>query len=390
MNAIITYRPNSQKTSGLIRSLLTPEILRDICARVTGQTKYSLIEQNDTYNRGRLLWVDYSGIRNYVTFSEARIDGRNSSLQSVPTAINLFYADSNPNKKLYYYFLPHIGNLFTEYHLLYYRLLATAGVEFLNIRDYFHGSIFPYTNVDEIISDRNTNSSSNGGNNSSFVTKTKEKVQLYAKTYGASKYESTIIGVALSKVTDRPIDVFAVSEQDLLDLPSSSMATFSLLGNISTYRTSLHLNPNTPETAETTKLRSAAYLYNLLGRLGMKKCALCGCEVPEIIQGAHIWGVSNIRNSMRLDDGQRYHHATSGHNGLWLCHNHHKLFDSNIIVISPDGYYMVKDSLPKVQESFVRDTMLNSRVGLEVLSDDFRYYLSERNTGIDFNHYITV
>lgn len=157
MTAKIIYRPNAQKTPGLFDSLLNYEIFRDICVRVTGQESFEVIRDTSTYNKGRLICVIYNGVTNYISLSENDIKGRNSSLQSVPTAINLFYAEANPNKRLFYYFMPHIGNAFTDYHLFIYKLLITAGVVFLNMADYYPEIVLPYTNIDDLIADRRDN-----------------------------------------------------------------------------------------------------------------------------------------------------------------------------------------------------------------------------------------
>ncbi|MBO4720649.1 MAG: hypothetical protein J5658_12355, partial [Prevotella sp.] len=182
MEAIITYRPDAQKTLGLFDIVLTREVLLDICQLVTGQSRFRVVKDRSTYNRGRLLLVEYEGFINYVSLSEASIDGRNSSLQSVPTAINMFYADQRQNTRLCYYFIPHIGNAFTDYHLFVYRLLMTAGVYFLNIGSYYQQSVLPYRNIDDLIIDRRENQTSNSSNNSSYVSKTSDKIQIYAKT----------------------------------------------------------------------------------------------------------------------------------------------------------------------------------------------------------------
>lgn len=154
MEAIITYRPDAQKTPGLYDRILTHEILKDICVRVTGQDRFSVIRDTSTYNRGRLVIIEYGGIKNFVSLSEVLVEGRNQSVQSIPTAINLYYADSNSNKKLYYYFMPHRGNYFTDYHLFYFRLLKTAGVVFLNILRYYPADINAFESIDELIDER--------------------------------------------------------------------------------------------------------------------------------------------------------------------------------------------------------------------------------------------
>ena len=387
MEAIITYRPDAQKTSGLFDRILTNEVLLDICLRVTGQSRFRVVKDRSTYNRGRLVFLEYGGIVNYISLSEANIGGRNSSLQSVPTAINMFYADQRQNKRLCYYFIPHVGNAFTDYHLFIYRLLMTAGIDFLNIGDYYQQHVLPYRNVDDLIIDRRENQTSNSSNNSSYVSKTSDKIQIYAKTFGASKYESTLLAIAISHIADRPIDLFNICEQDLTKLPQASLNTIEGLGNISMHYTSLFLDKREYlQQSDRSELRSASYTFNLFNRLGAKKCALCGCEIPEIIQGAHIWGVAQISRTPGLDDDTKFNHAVSGHNGLWLCQNHHKLFDSNIILLDNDGFVRLKDNLVTDNVAFIRSTTFRTSVDARFLSSEFKDYLAKRNETLDLEH----
>ncbi len=387
MEATITYRPDAQKTPGLFDRILTREVLTDICLLVTGQNNYRLVKDRSTYNRGRLLFVEYNGIINYVSLSEASIEGRNSSLQSVPTAINMYYADPRINKRICYYFISHIGNAFTDYHLFIYRLLLTAGVDLINIDRYYHETLTPYRNIDDLIVDRRDNQTSNSSNNSSYVSKSSEKIQIFAKTFGASKYESTLLAVAISQIADRPVDLFNICEQDLKSLPKSSLRTINSLGNISIHDTSLFLDKRAYLDSGKTVLRSASYLYNLFSRLGSKRCALCDCEIQEIIQGAHIWGVSQIAKSSEFDDEAKFDHAVSGHNGLWLCSNHHKLFDSNIILFDNDGHVRIKDDLVTDDVAFIRSTTFRTSLDVRFLSDEFRGYLARRNETLDLTHF---
>lgn len=387
MEAIITYRPDAQKTPGLFDRILTNEILLDICLRVTGQSRFRVVKDRSTYNRGRLVFLEYGGIVNYISLSEANIGGRNSSLQSVPTAINMFYADQRQNKRLCYYFIPHVGNAFTDYHLFIYRLLMTAGIDFLNIGDNYQQHVLPYRNVDDLIIDRRENQTSNSSNNSSYVSKTSDKIQIYAKTFGASKYESTLLAIAISHIADRPIDLFNICEQDLTKLPQASLNTIEGLGNISMHYTSLFLDKREYlQQSDRSELRSASYTFNLFNRLGAKKCALCGCEIPEIIQGAHIWGVAQISRTPGLDDDTKFNHAVSGHNGLWLCQNHHKLFDSNIILLDNDGFVRLKDNLVTDNVAFIRSTTFRTSVDARFLSAEFKDYLAKRNETLDLEH----
>ena len=387
MIATITYRPDAQKTPGLFDTILTDDILSDMCQRVTGQQQYRVVRDKSSYNKGRLVYIEYNNAIYYISLSEISIEGRNSSLQSVPTAINLFYADVRTNKSLCYYFMPHNGNAFTEYHLFIYRLMMTAGVKFLNISSYYNGIVSPYKNVDSLIFDRRDNQVGNSSNNSSYVSKSSESIQIYAKTFGASKYESTLLAIAVSHIADRPIELYNICEQDLKKLPQSSVATIESLGNIKLYYTSLFLDKHQNiDDSEKTKLRSASYLYNLYNRIGYKRCALCGCEIPEIIQGAHIWGVSQIAHASELDESAKFSHAVNGNNGLWLCQNHHKLFDANILLISNDGHIRIKDGLVMKDLAFIRSITFRTSLDENILTDDFKWYISKRNETLDLEH----
>ena len=387
MIATITYRPKAQKDIGDIctfDTILTDKILKDICEKVTGQSKYRVVKDKSSYNKGRLVYVEYDNVVNCVSLSEINIGGRNSSLQSVPTAINMFYADKRSSKRLCYYFMQHNGNAFTDYHLFIYKLLMTAGVHFLNISQYYSKPINPYSNIDDLIIDRRDNQVGNSSNNSSYVSKSAGTIQIYAKTYGASKYESTLLAIAVSHIADRPVELFNICEKDLKKLPQSSIDTLESLGNVTLYNTTLFLDKHQATTeAERAKLRSASYLYNLYNRIGYKKCALCGCEIPEIIQGAHIWGVSQISRSEGLDDEEKFSHAVNGSNGLWLCQNHHKLFDSNIIMLDKNGHVRIKDGLVANDIAFIRNTTFKTSLDDTIITDNLRWYIEKRNENID-------
>jgi hypothetical protein len=387
MKATIVYNPNAQKTPGLFDRVLTPQVLQDICVRVTGQCNYKVIKDNSSYNKGRLVYIHYNGCINYITLSESVIGSRNASVQSVPTAINLFYTDTRVNKKLFYYFLPHEGNPFTDYHLFMYKIMMTAGIIFLNINDYYAENISPYTTIDDLIVERDENRGGNASNNSSYVSKTIDKIQIYAKVFGANKYESTLLAIAASQIADRPIDLFHICEQDLTKLPASSVTTLNSLGNINLIDTSLNLEKHKYiENHFRLDLRSPTYHYNLHRQLGRKKCALCGCEIPEIIQGAHIWGVAEIAASSDINDDKKFEHATSGNNGLWLCQNHHKLFDSNIILLNSEGSIMVADNIKPTNRAFIANITCANTIS-EFMSDNFKWYLSQRNQRRNFANY---
>jgi len=73
---------------GSYKDVLTDEILRDVCQRITGRTDFDVIWDPVSYNKGRMAILNYKGIAHYISFSETGNKGRNSFFQSVPSALN--------------------------------------------------------------------------------------------------------------------------------------------------------------------------------------------------------------------------------------------------------------------------------------------------------------
>ena len=167
-------------------------------------------------------------------------------------------------------------------------------------------------------------------------------------------------------------------EGDLKNLPQPSLDVLSKMGNITVISTDMQLEKRA--FVQNNSLRSPRYIYNLLSHLGRKHCALCNCEIPELIQGAHIWPVSEIKKASSLTDEDRIKHATSAENGLWLCENHHKMFDEDLITINPDGSITYKDELEEQHIIFIDTVTTVKMLPPEILTEQFLEYLALRNS----------
>lgn len=106
----------------------------------------------------------------------------------------------------------------------------------------------------------------------------------------------------------------------------------------------------------------------------------------KLFKGPIFGGVSQISNEVGLDEEAKFNHAVNGSNGLWLCQNHHKLFDSNIIMIDNDGQVRIKDGLVTEDVAFIRNTTFKTSLDKTIMSSDFRYYISKRNETLDLSH----
>lgn len=387
---IIKANLQKSKSTGIYFSdVVTPKILRDVCDRITGQMDFTyeyvdneyqdmFLEKN--YNKGRMAILQYKDVVNYISFSEVEIGGRNSSVQSVPTAFNLYYSNPYPKKYLYYYFLNVSGNAETDYQILIYRLMSTIGFKFLNANENLLRRIHAFNSVEDIIFNRRINAERNRSNNSTFITKGHAgEIEIYGKTYGANKYETSLICYALSALCQpgQYIKLYEVLEGDLKELPAASLNVIKQMGNIDVIPTDMTLEKRIFEGKE-PRLRSPRYTYNLFNRLGNKHCALCNCEIPELIQGAHILPVAAIKRMHSIPIERRLEYALDGENGLWLCENHHKMFDEGMISFDNNGCLLLRNDIDRRHMRFIDESIKYKVLPPEFLTDRFLWYLEQR------------
>ena len=367
---------------------VTVSVLQDVCIRISGQKQFTHeYVGNDyqdefipkSYNRGRTAIMQYRDDVSYISFSEKEADGRNSSVQSVPTAYNMYYINPYPKKKIYYYFLSNSEGIGTPYQRFIYRLLRTIGFEFLNDVESIGTKVQAFISAEDIILNRKNNTKKNQSNNPTYVTKSSDQtIEVYGKTFGANKYETSLICYALSNLCQigQKVKLYQVGEGDLDILPASSLHVLRQMGNVSLIRTDMRLEKKHFE--DNNSLRSPRYIYNLLRRLGKKHCALCNCEIPELIQGAHIWPVADIKKAPALTLEQRLEYALDGENGLWLCENHHKLFDEGMLTFDLVGNMVSQQGLENSHQSFIDEITRYRKLPQKFITNKFMWYLEQR------------
>lgn len=348
---------------------------------MTGCAEYTCDFDDTGYNKGRLAVLLYEGRINFISFSDNNASGRNSSFQSFPTAIVRYYQEENKDKKIFFYFLPTSGNYETPYFNFMYRLMKTAGVAFLNEKEFLKSQISPFSTIEDIIASRKINKIKNRSNNSTYLTRNSDNtIQIYGKTYGANKKETTIFCIAISKIADTSIELYQICEKNLTILPKPDLEVIGNLGNIKIIRTNLTLERKQFE--QENSIRSITYIYNLLSKLGDKKCVFCDCDTPRLIIGAHIWPVEKIKKEHSISQQEKLKHAINGDNGIWLCPNHHKVFDLNFILISEDGKLKIKSDLSKKIKEDIINTITRSQLPKEIVTPKFIEYIKRRNNNL--------
>lgn len=244
----------SAQTGLTFQDQLDVESLKDICQKITGRSDYDCqyVENAyrdeflpNTYNKGRLATLRYRDYVHFITFSELAIAGRNSSIQSVPTAFNIFYMCPYEKKKLYYYFICKSGNPATDYHKFIYRLMQTVGFMFLNFPT--SSAATSFVTIEDMMRARDENRGTNKSNNSTYISKNEDgEYEAYCKTYGASKYESSLICYAMSMIIGRTgkIKLYEILEGNLKELPKSSLQVLKKMDTVDIIKPTCHLKKN--------------------------------------------------------------------------------------------------------------------------------------------------
>ncbi len=200
-------------------------------------------------------------------------------------------------------------------------------------------------------------------------------MQIYGKVCGANKYETFFICIALFSIYDKAIELYEICEQNLSELPKSCLDVITGLKRVHVISTDMTMERN--EFERDNSLRSPLYTYNLLQKLGKKKCAFCDCSIPEIIQGAHIWSVSDIKKSS-ASVSEKLNYATDGQNGIWLCQNHHKLFDENIIKLDVNGHISYDVTKSPEANLYIKYITTITDIDKSILTSRFVDYLNKR------------
>jgi hypothetical protein len=376
----IFVKENSQKGGFKFSTILTPAVLSEITFKLFGETDYDIVYDSTGYNKGRLATFEHEGDTVYVSLSDhGRVEGRNSFFQSVATAFISFKSSHvTGSKSIAFYFLPTItGNFQASYFQFMYRILATIGIRFLNEATFLGQKIYPFTSLDDLIAARTLNKARNASNNATYITRIdREVAQVFGKTFGANKKESTLISFAVASLVKK-LQVFEICEKDLVTLPAPDRQALELAGNIEFISTQLTLERT--EFLSDPSFRSPRFTYNLFQKFDIKECAFCDCNVPEIIQGAHVWPIADIKRYGKYSNEQKFQSATDGENGLWLCSNHHKLFDENLITISRGGDLVYDASVRLEQLDFISASTTKTKLGSSIFTSDFKKYLQLRN-----------
>lgn len=381
-------RLGAQEKVDKIDSIIKPDDLKKICLELTGDSSYEVVWVEQRI-KGKLFKLETSDYNYYITYTPKSVEGRNSYIQSIPTALSEYLQQSlnEKNKKHQFclYLTPTNDNNKTKYHQLIYRLLATIGVRFINTEELNGLNIDKYKNVRDLISDREKNRSKNRANQSSYITDEGSHYHIYGKTFGANEKETSILCYALCSVADKPIRLFQITDNNSTTISKKDLETINLFANnlkntqIDILDDSYTFDTTETKTTNEENLRNPRFIFNLLEKTnGQKCCSLCHCKIESIVQGAHIYPIYAIKQRTDLTIEEKLEMATDKNNGIWLCENHHKLFDRGLIKFKNGELEYNNNKLTDSDKEFIEKISLCKKIETDYYTQEMQTYFKHR------------
>lgn len=328
---------------------------------------------------------------------------------------------------------------YRELETLGFKILNADEIDYQEYNTKCHRGVGPnnlkLTSFERYINDIARTSNSNTGNSPSFLqcnesirinsrgeTESVEEYTFIFKSLSAQAYDSLIRMWCLHKLAKAeniPLkfilgrQYFAYTEaipkiadrltgpvKEILDLQGINV---EILTNDEFMKLSDKADDIYTRYKKKRELRNQALFRNNMLKKGMPiECAICGNENMAILDAAHIWEVNSITNASvsviqnfiklnELEDilvqnskykdevfYKRYCLTNSGDNGIWLCKNHHKLFDGNYFIFDSDnGKIVLKFKNPVEAENFQK-SIDRKALKKSILTKPTKAFLAQR------------
>ncbi|RAL55927.1 hypothetical protein BLM37_00040 [Candidatus Gracilibacteria bacterium GN02-873] len=352
--------------------------------KLFGTTEYELFEK-ETKN-GQYMKLEYNGHIIYVLLSRKDLASRNAYIaQSISTS--LAYIEKEIGTEyfkvdIFYYLIDVSKYAKTDFHIFTYRGLETLGIKMLN-NEQFIDRIFPFTNFSDMLNSKNLMKKNQ--NNPSSFEELNENINFFLKTFGANGKEATFNCLVISKITNKPIIIFQVEDNESI---SVSKTDKKLLEDHKIFIDQdnfikEYINKGLISNEKITSFRKQGrFKANLIKKFGEKKCYLCGCDIENIIIASHIHRVTDIENDSTLNTEDKIKQIIDGDNGFWLCANHDKMFEYGIIYFNNNKLIINGKLLEELQENFIKNITINFEINDVHYNDNISNYLKKHKNRV--------
>lgn len=269
------------------QSMFNKHILDRLAMDLTGNSTYD-VRWEPGHNEGQFAKLITPLRTFYICLSKSDPgEGRNSYLQSSPTAFANFMTEVKNQGKLgeFVVALRSQGRTYlTDYQKFVIRMLLTIGVKIIDLTDYnLKCNIKPFSSIEDMI--RTRQASKRANNNPTFFTDEGENYHLYGKTFGANGKETALLCYAMMKISNKPIRLFQILDNGESSLSGDDVQAFAHFADLyctpsmdildDTYEIDEFTSQAYPDTSA-LQLRQPRFIYNLLEKTnGEKKvCSL--------------------------------------------------------------------------------------------------------------------
>ena len=337
---------------------------KDIVNRSVGDVDFIVKEDFRGHNSGQYIKLKMADTIKYICLSrKIASESRNAFiLQNFPSAYQHYLEEKNP-KKLFEYYIRDFSTSHPPFAIFSYKLLLTGGIKILNLdkvrvseNAILFDSTTPFNDYKQMRTYRLSLSKRNSSNNSTTFEENDDEISVYGKSYGANGRETTAICLALSRlVPGKNIKLYNVNETDKNHLADIDPANRYILENIGIELNDDRMDFESNDEKVIAKRNTRLFHYNLLQKYKEKKCYLCGCDIEKVIQGAHIYSSTDILHSS-LSEEEKTKQIVDADNGIWLCANHHLLFDY-LLIYFKERYLYASDTLNKNQIEYIKNSI---------------------------------
>ena len=365
---------------------------KDIVNRSVGNVDFIVKEDFRGHNSGQYIKLKIADTIKYICLSrKIASESRNAFiLQNFPSAYQHYLEEKNP-KKLFEYYIRDFSTSHPPFAIFSYKLLLTGEIKILNldkVRVSENAILFDYTtpfnDYKQMRTYRLSLSKRNSSNNSTTFEENDDEISVYGKSYGANGRETTAICLALSRlVPGKNIKLYNVNETDKNHLADIDPANRYILENIGIELNDDRMDFESNDEKVIAKRNTRLFHYNLLQKYKEKKCYLCGCDIEKVIQGAHIYSSTDILHSS-LSEEEKTKQIVDADNGIWLCANHHLLFDY-LLIYFKERYLYASDTLNKNQIEYIKNSITQGHFLRNEKIPKCKNFLGFKINDFDFN-----
>lgn len=257
---------------------LNSNIISRIVRKIHGNVKYERVPEERRIGRFiKILDDSINGRVDFVCLSNPENDSRNARLmQFVSPAYIEYSRECRDNKHFCVYIINPSRNDRTNYAKMLYRCLMTVNIAILNQEELGIFGLLPFSSYEEFKAYRNKTSERNSHNRQTyFVDESNdfaEQISVYGKTFGANAMESFLFAMTLSKISNKPIVFYQVTDNESTSI-SEDQRLFLSESGVTVSDVSIELESNgavKSSGGSETSRNTPVYHYNLLKKFGEK------------------------------------------------------------------------------------------------------------------------